>query len=79
MTDSRQAAGPGDRDARQWLAAASVDAGVFALCPGHAALLVAADALGIDGLRAAADDLREALAAQSPDATFATRLITSAG
>jgi DNA/RNA-binding domain of Phe-tRNA-synthetase-like protein len=45
MTDSRPAAGPGDPGARQWLAAASVDAGVFALCPGYAALLVAADAL----------------------------------
>jgi DNA/RNA-binding domain of Phe-tRNA-synthetase-like protein len=36
-------------------------------------------ALGIDGLRAAAADLRAALAAQSPDATFASRLITGAG
>jgi DNA/RNA-binding domain of Phe-tRNA-synthetase-like protein len=63
MTQPRPAAGPAD--AREWLAAARVDAAVFALCPGYAALLVTADGLVPGPSDAASDALLTAAAARA--------------
>jgi DNA/RNA-binding domain of Phe-tRNA-synthetase-like protein len=67
MIASRPA--PGALDARRWLAAARVDAEVFRLCPGYAALLVTADGLVPGPSDAASDALLAAAAARA-----ATRL-----
>jgi len=63
MTSPPQAASA--PDAREWLAAARVDAGVFALCPGYAALLITADGLVPGPSDAASDALLATAAARA--------------